>query len=146
MVVFVGMLASKRGVVGAMISVVAVVFMLTGCSGGSYRIVAGDVVSDPGEISGSYRRFSGFYEQTASLDAGAEVTTRLEIETQEGSLSALVEDPEGETVVTLQPNVSGSDTEQRVSERFRIPKDGSYTFKVEADDHRGNFLLEWESN
>lgn len=104
-----------------------------GCSGGSYKIVVGDIKAAGSSITGSYRGFTGEYFKQVKFEEGRTVRFSYSNHTISGQLTAKVIDPEGWPIIEL----SGQDSTV-------IQKTGKYKIVVTGRNHEGDFMVSWE--
>lgn len=112
---------------------VCLLFLLAGCSGGSYVITVGEVNAKKDRIEGEYHSFSGKYFKRTTVEDNETLSVHFAAETEQGSLITKIIDANGETVQTLMPG-----------DTFRLKKPGKYKFQVEGEKHKGNFKLTWK--
>lgn len=110
------------------------IFLLTGCSGGSYVISVGEIEAKKDCIKGDYHSFSGKFFKKVTVDDGETLSVHFHAETEQGTLIAKIIDSNGKTIQTLVPDHS-----------FRLKKPGKYKFQVEGEKHKGNFNLAWKT-
>ncbi|MGM0421445.1 MAG: hypothetical protein ACQEQG_10735 [Bacillota bacterium] len=131
------MLSSRKIYKAGYLSVAVILLgiLLVGCSqGGSYKIIMGDIHAGENSIKGSYSTFSGNYYKKVEMDKNSRIMLKLTTDTEAGSLSAQLIDPEGNIILELE---AGSQKETTINEV------GKYEMKVIGDDHKGNFKFEW---
>lgn len=117
----------------AIIGLILVTLLLAGCSGGSYKLLVGDIKAAGSSIAGSYRGFTGEYFKQVKFEEGRTVRFSYSNHTISGQLTARVIDPEGRSLVEL----SGQDS-------VVIPKTGQYKVIVNGSDHEGSFMVSWQ--
>lgn len=112
---------------------ISLVVLLSSCSGGSYKITAGDIEATKDKISGDYRSFSGYYFKKVNVEVDETLELVFSVETLEGELLAKVIDSEGKTIKTLQNGDS-----------FSLSEPGDFKVQVEGNEHKGNFIISYE--
>ena len=112
--------------------------VLMGCSGGSYKIIKGNIRQSRNTIKGSYQSFSGDFFKAVRLNKGQTITLKSMSTTEEGSLFLVVVDPYGNSMfeISLQ-----DDPKER---KIGIDQTGRYKIKVVGEDHRGSFTITWQ--
>ncbi|QVK18714.1 hypothetical protein KHQ81_03105 [Mycoplasmatota bacterium] len=108
--------------------------IISGCSGGSYKITVGNLDTTSNSIQGSYKTFDGNYFKTVKLEEGDVIHFHFRETTKKGTIKAklLLNDK----VITMIEDDS----------EVTIDKKGSYKVKVYADNHGGTFTVSWDIN
>ena len=114
--------------------ITAIIFLISSCSGGSYRITIGHINSDSNSIEGSYNSFSGSYYRKIKLTEGDEIIINFKKQTKKGSLDAELISPEGNKI-----EIANESKNQSII----IKKSGTYKITVIGDGHEGNFIITW---
>ncbi|NLM72413.1 MAG: hypothetical protein GX184_00025 [Clostridiaceae bacterium] len=68
---------------------------------------------------------------------GEKITFEYDIEVKKGSLTAALEDLDGEEIISFEPNTSGT-------KEVEVEKDGAYQLVIKADKARGSYKFEWD--
>lgn len=115
----------------------ACLILLSGCSGGSYKISVGEIRQSNNRIWGTYRRFTGHYYTTLNLHRNDVVHVNYRFKSEDkGTISARIVEPDGATLKTI----------DSPRDEITIKKNGTHKLIVEGDRHRGGFVLNWVLN
>jgi hypothetical protein len=114
------------------ILILMTLLIFTGCSGGSYKIINGDIDTQENGMNGQYKEFTGKYYRKVKFGKGDVVSFNIIVNTSKGNLSFKLLNPEGEVVNELEKG-----------EIIEIVKTGLYKVQVESNKHKGSFIISW---
>ena len=120
-------------------SVLLLILCFSACSGGSYVSVMSTETNNAQEISMEYDSFDGnkFYD----ISIEQEVIVTVHIETESGSMSAYIaKDNDVTNAVYQGSDIPTSDFTVALTES------GTYTIRVDANQHSGSYSFQWESS
>ncbi len=115
-----------------MLICIIAIFVFTSCSGGSYKIIKGDIDVDSNKMSGEYSEFNGDYYKKVKLKEGEIIKFDISINTDKGEFSAKFIDSDNKKVVDLEKSKS-----------VKINKTDTYKIKVYGKEHKGKFTITW---
>lgn len=107
---------------------------LCSCNMGSYTTILSVETDNSSEKAMKYQKFNGYKTYTFKADEGEEVTVAVSVTSESGSLSAYI--------------AKGGDKANAVYEGNGIPtseftvtisESGTYTIRVDAENHKGSY-------
>jgi plastocyanin len=113
----------------AVIAIMMTMVLLAGCTVTNGTFLVLNEQTSNTSFGASYKEFNGSMARKLDLKAGDRVTFRY---LEDDALKASVQ--QGKEILFE----IGDESE------FTVPKDGSYTFKVEGTSDEGEFMLSWE--
>ena len=93
----------------------------------------------PGQISYSFRSFTGFESNTARIEKGQSLYLDYEVQLESGNLTILVEAADGNLI--WERDFDESDQDQV---EIPVEEPGSYAVYIKGNKARGSFELEWK--
>ncbi|QVK20948.1 hypothetical protein KHQ82_01025 [Mycoplasmatota bacterium] len=120
------------------IILMVILLLLTGCSGGSYKITIGEIDFNKDGVSGAYKEFNGYQFTSIKLEEGDTISFNLEVTTEEGNFTVKILDSEGDIILSINSDEHSKD--------LLIEHTGTYRIQVEGDKHEGEFDLVWYVN
>ena len=117
------------------ILILGFVFLLAGCSRGSYVTVKSVENNTASSMSMRYEKFSGTKARTVNLDDG-ELSIEVAVVTESGSLDLTITDTNGKNYYT------GTDMETSAF-IVRLDSPGKYVITLNADNHKGSYSVSW---
>ncbi|XMB67259.1 hypothetical protein RI065_01690 [Mycoplasmatota bacterium zrk1] len=120
------------------IILMVILLLLTGCSGGSYKITMGEIDFTKDGVSGGYKEFNGYQFTSIKLEEGDTISFNLEVTTEEGNFTVKILDSEGDIILSINSDEHSKD--------LLIEHTGTYRIQVEGDKHEGEFDLVWYVN
>lgn len=118
------------------ISIITVIIGVIFISGCSSNVKVGYIGSNTNnKMTGAFKYFNGTESNKEKFNAGDEVTITYSFELEEGELKLVVEDKDGNEVVSESDN-SGEVT-------FEVSKTERYVISVIGTKAKGNFDIAW---
>lgn len=112
---------------------------LTGCTGGSSIQVKCSENNTKNSMEMKYSKFKGNKFTQIDLKEGQELTLNIEVVTEEGELSVLLTDSDGNELF------KETNPKESISKTISINKTGKYKVMAKGN-HSGNFKVSWDIN
>ena len=115
------------------------ILLLCACTIGSGTARNATELNTPTKMSMQYDKFNGFKETSLKVEDGGEITVSVNIITEKGSIDAYI--------------AKNSDQSEAAYEGHDVPtssftvtlsEPGTYTIRVDADDHCGAYSFSWD--
>ena len=122
------------------ITLLALVLFLSGCSNDTEMIIGGIEDNSPTQLSMSYDKFTGYRQSIIRVPENQQVVVRVDIETETGSINAYI---------ARDNDIDNSAYEgnkiQTSSFTVNLEEPGEYTLRVDAQKHVGSFTFSWDN-
>lgn len=125
----------KKIVIG-ILSIILLATSLIGCTSGSSVEIMSNEKDTSTSMVMSYEKFDGDKSKTIQIKNGEKGTVSVDIVSTSGELNILITDKDG--VAYYQCNNTPTSTFS-----VNLDKEGEYTIKVEAKDHKGSYNISW---
>lgn len=125
----------KKIVIG-ILSIILLATLLIGCTSGSSVEIMSNEKDTSTSMAMSYEKFDGDKSKTIQIKDGEKGTVSVDIVSTSGELNILITDKDG--VAYYQGNNTPTSTFS-----VNLDKEGEYTIKVEAKDHKGSYNISW---
>lgn len=113
------------------------ILSIIGCSGGSYSTLKSIETNTDTSMKMSYSKFNGDKFRTLKLKSGDVLNFNVNVNTTSGNLSICFLDENGNELYK-------ADTQKSpLSENINISKDGTYKIKITAENHSGDYDINW---
>ena len=108
------------------------------CLGGSYSTLKSIENDTNNSIKMSYSKFNGYKFKSLQLKSGDILELNANVNTNSGTLSLSLLTEDGTQVYKIDnPKIY-------LSEKINISKDGTYKIKILADNHSGDYDIDWK--
>lgn len=118
--------------------ILILILSIISCSGGSYSTLKSIKNDTDTSMKMSYSKFNGEKFRTLNLKSADVLNFNVNVNTTSGNLSVFILDESG-TILYRTDN-----TKSPISENINIPKDGTYKIKITAENHSGDYDINWK--
>lgn len=108
------------------------------CSGGSCSTLKSIENDTNNSIKMSYSKFNGYKFKSLQLKSGDILDFNANVNTNSGTLSLSLLTEDGTEVYKI------TNPKTSLSEKINISKDGNYKIKLLADNHSGDYDIDWK--
>ena len=108
------------------------------CSEGSYSTLKSIETDESNSIKMSYSKFNGYKFKSLQLKSGDILDLNANVNTNSGTLSLSLLTEDGTEVYKI------ANPKTSLSEKINIPKNGTYKIKILADNHSGDYDIDWK--
>jgi hypothetical protein len=122
----------KRFLITVIVLLVLSTMVFTGCT----RKLIWMENSGKDHIRASYKLFSGTEKKGIRVDQGDTLVIDFESEVGKGALTLTIEDPEGNSVFSMESGEEGSG-------KIVIDQTGKYALVIDGDETSGSFDINW---
>ncbi|EPR13205.1 hypothetical protein [Ruminiclostridium papyrosolvens] len=116
--------------------IVSTIFLLSGCTYGSYSTLKSVENNTSSMMSMRYERFNGYNATPIKVKEGNPIDVSVDIVSNKGKLDMSITDEKGQSVY------EGKDIPTS-SFSVRLDKDGDYKLKVSGEKHSGSYKITW---
>ncbi len=116
--------------------IVSTIFLLSGCTYGSFTALKAVEKNAPSVMSMSYERFSGYKATSIKVKEGSPADVNVVIVSKKGKLDMTITDEKGHSVY------EGKDIPTS-SFSVKIHESGEYKIKVSGKKHSGSYKITW---
>lgn len=117
--------------------VTLLLFIISGCTSGSYTVINSSELNTPTKMSMSYEKFSGYKQTHIKVKNGETVQVKVHIVSESGSIDAYIAKDNGTKYY------EGNDIKTS-SFTVKLTEEGTYTVRVDAKKHSGSYSFSWE--
>ena len=115
----------------------ALILSLIGCFKGSCTIVKSIGNDTNNSMKMSYSKFNGTKFKSLNLKSGDVLQLDINVSTTSGILSIYVLTEDGTEIYNI------DNPKTPLSEKINVSKDGNYKIKLTADNHSGDYDINW---
>lgn len=108
------------------------------CLGGSYSTLKSIENDTNNSMKMSYSKFNGYKFKSLQLKCGDILKLNTNINTTSGTLSLSFLTEDGTEIYKI------ANPKTSLSEQITISKDGTYKIKIFADNHSGDYDIDWK--
>ena len=116
--------------------IVSTIFLLSGCTYGSFSTLKSVENNTLSMMSMSYERFNGYKATSIKVKEGNPIDVNVDIVSTKGKLDVSITDEKGHSVY------EGKDIPTS-SFSVRLDKPGDYKLKVSGEKHSGSYKITW---
>lgn len=116
--------------------IVSTIFLLSGCTYGSFSTLKSVEKNTFSMMSMSYERFNGYKATSVKVKEGNPIDVNVVIVSEKGKLNMSIADEDGHSVY------EGKDIPTS-SFSVKLHKSGDYKIKVSGEKHSGSYKITW---
>lgn len=114
------------------------ILSIIACSSGSYTTLKSIESDTDTSMKMSYSKFNGEKYKTLKLKSGDVLDLNINVNTTSGNLSICILDENGTELYKADTSKSP------LSQNLNISKDGTYKMKLVAENHSGDYDINWK--